>query len=188
MTAAVKTAPKPAGPKPAPKPKAPTAKPAATPKQLDNVPETDAAPKPAKVDRTGNAAYAPLAERTGVTNIHATLRKAGWTRPAISALTGFNDSQVWRAQNDKVHTSEIDQWMTFFARVTAGEVKPPTSGRKPKVEDLQARIDRALATLGDEAKTAAQYRRLIERVEQTLRGEAPAQVEAAAIAKAAPSA
>lgn len=172
MTATVKTAPKPQAPKSGPKPKAP-AKPAATPKKLDTVPETDAAVQPAKADKTGNSAYAPEAERTQVTEIHAQLRKDGWTRPAISALTGFSDSQVYRAQHDRVHTSEMDQWLAFFARVTAGEVKPPTSGRKPKVEELQARVTEAIQLLGNEAKTAAQYRKIVDAALEVLADVVP---------------
>jgi hypothetical protein len=162
MTAAVKTA---------PKPQAPKGK--AADKPADKPIEAPAAPAP-KADRTGNSAWAPEAERAKVAAIHAELRKAGWTRPAISALTGFNDSEVWRAQNDKVHTSEMDRWLEFFARVTAGEVKPPTSGRKPKVEELQARVTEAIQLLSNEAKTAAQYRKIVDAALEVLADVVPA--------------
>lgn len=163
MTAAVKTA-------PAPKPQAPKGKAAAAP--APQPVEAPAAPAP-KVDRTGNAAYAAETVRKQITDAMADLRAKGFTRPSISAVTGFSDSQVWRAQNDKVHTDEVPVIMAFIEKVVKGEVKPPTAGRKPKVEDLQARIDRALATLGSEAKTAAQFKKIVEAAALVLTGDAP---------------
>lgn len=171
MTAAVKTAPKPQ----APKGKAP-AKPAAKPVNVPaDVPETDAAvdAKLDKANRTGNAAYAAESVRKQITDAMADLRAKGFTRPSISAVTNLSDSQVWRAQNDKVHTAEVPVIMAFIEKVVKGEVKPPTSGRKPKVEDLQARIDRALETLGSEAKTAAQFKKIVEAAALVLTGDAP---------------
>jgi hypothetical protein len=172
MTAAVKTAPKPQAPKGKAASKS-AAKPAAKPADQ---PTPEAAPKPA--DRTGNSAYAPEAERKQVADLHAQLRKDGWTRPAISALTDFSDSQVWRAQNLKVHTSEMDRWLAFFSRVAAGEVKPPTSGRKPKIEELQARVTEAIQLLGNEAKTAAQYRKIVDAALEVLADVVPTVPEA----------
>lgn len=163
MTAAVKTAPKPQAPKKdAAKPAAPATKPVEAP-----------ATPAAKVDRTGNAAYAAESVRKQITDAMADLRAKGFTRPSISAVTGFSDSQVWRAQNDKVHTDEVPVIMAFIEKVVKGEVKPPTAGRKPKVEDLQARIDRALETLGSEAKTAAQFKKIVEAAALVLTGDAP---------------
>jgi len=163
MTAAVQTA---------PKPQAPKGKAATTTKKLDNVPETDAVPA-AKAARTGNAAQAAETVRKQITEAMADLREKGFTRPSISAVTGLNDSQVWRAQNGKIHTVEVPVIMAFIEKVVNGEVKPPTAGRKPKVEDLQARIDRALATLGSEAKTAAQFKKIVEAAALVLTGDAP---------------
>lgn len=164
MTAAVKTA---------PKPKAPKGKPAATPKKFDDVPETDAKAPAAKADRTGNSAYAAESVRNQVAEALAKLRDQGFTRPSISAVTGYTDSQVWRAQNRKIHTSEVPGIMAFIEKVLKGEVKPPTSGRKPKVEELQARVAEAIQLLGNEAKTAAQYRKIVDAALEVLADVVP---------------
>lgn len=166
MTAATATAPKPAAPKAkaAAKPAAPAPQPV----------EAPAAPAP-QANRTGNAAQAAETVRAQITSAMADLRAKGFTRPSISAATGLNDSQVWRAQNNKVHTVEVPVIMAFIEKVVNGEVKPPTAGRKPKVEDLQARIDRALATLGSEAKTAAQFKKIVADAQLVLTGDAPAE-------------
>lgn len=158
--------------KTAPKPQAPkTAKKISVPA---DVPETDAqvdvkldAPAP----RTGNAAQADDATREQVRQMMAELRNAGYTRPELSRFTGLADSPVWRAQNGLVHTVELDVWMPLFERFVKGELDPPAkSTRKPKVESLQAKIDAALAALADEAKTAAQYRKIVEAAREALRG------------------
>jgi hypothetical protein len=161
----------------APKPKAPV-----KPQVPANVPEADedhpvtsatpSAPAP-RAPRTGNAASAAPELSAEVTKRMAELRADGWTRPAISAITGFSDSQVWRAQNDKVHTVELEAWATFFAGVRDGQHKPPTSGRKARVEDVQARVREALDVLGNEAKTVAQYRKLVEAAQEILADVVP---------------
>ena len=141
MTTNTKARPKPA----APKPKADASP---SPKVPDNVPETDAAPKPATTG--GNSAYADAETRGKIKQAMADLREQGFTRPSISAVTGFTDSQVWRAQNDKVHASEVPALMAFIEKVVKGEVKPPAnSQRKPKAPELQAKIDTALARLAE---------------------------------------
>jgi hypothetical protein len=159
----------------APKPKAPTKPrppqvPANPPEHDEDHPvtsEVPSAPAP-RAPRVGNPAQASAEYRAQVTARMAELRADGWTRPAISALTGFSDSQVWRAQNDKVHTAELDTWATFFAEVREGKHRPPTSGRKLKVDELQARVREALDVLGNEARTTAQYRKLVEAAQEIL--------------------
>lgn len=133
-------------------------------------PQATPAPAPAaSASKAGqNSNYAPQEVRDTMTVKQAQLRADGWTRPAISAITGFTDSQVWRAQNGKVHTAELERWMTFVKAVDAGEHKPPASARKPKIEDLQAKIDAALKALGDEAKTAAQFKKVVEAAREAL--------------------
>lgn len=146
--------------------------------------------------RTGNSAYAPEADRERVKGIMDELRAAGYTRPEISHYTGFNDSQVWRAQNGKVHTVELDTWLPFFKLFAEKQLPPANSAsRKPKPEALQARIVELEATLAarvtavtevltGEAKTVAQYRRLIEAAQAALNGEA-APVESTEVAPSA---
>lgn len=138
------------------------------------------APRPT---RTGNSAYAPEADRRAVKAIMDELRTAGYTRPEISHYTGFSDSQVWRAQNEKVHTVELDTWMPFFKLFADKQLPPPNSAsRKPKPEALLAQIEELEAThaarvqavvdvLTTEAKTIAQYRKLVEAAQAALLGE-----------------
>lgn len=164
MTTSTKARPKPA----APKPKAP-AKPAEA-----KAPE---APTPAPKPRGGNSAYAAESVRNQIRDAMKDLESKGFTRPSISAVTGFNDSTVWRAHNYKVHTDEVPVFMDFIAKVVAGEVKPPTSGRKPKVDDLQARVAEAIDVLGNEAKTAAQYRKIVDAALEILADVVPAVAE-----------
>lgn len=143
----------------------PTAKPQAPEAPQAEVKPTEApAPAPvAKPSKAGqNSAYAPEEVRAKLAERLLQMREDGWTRPAISAITGYNDSTVWRAFNLKAHTTEMETWVNFIQEVDAGTHKPPTSGRKPKPEALQAKIDAAVAKLGDEAKTAAQYRKIVE--------------------------
>lgn len=166
------TAPKPAAPKDKAEPKT-APKPKATPKQVDNVPETDATPAPApaaKSSKAGqNSAYAPENVRAKLAERLLQMREDGWTRPAISAIIDYTDSQVWRAFNLKAHTSEMETWAKFIQEVDAGTHKPPTSGRKPNPAELQARIDAALAKLANpDAKTAAQYRAVIAEAKAAL--------------------
>lgn len=185
MTATATQA-KPAAPKPsAPKPKAPT--PAnsapATPAKFDTVPETDApAPAPqAPVSRKGqNSAYAPDDVRNALGLKLYALREVGWTRPAITAITGYNDSTVWRAFNAKAHTSEMPVWIEFLKGVADGTHKPPTSGRKPKPAELeakiaavQAKIDAALAKLAElpEKANVTALRATVADVKATLEAE-----------------
>lgn len=174
MTSSTKARPaaKPAAPKPGPKP-------AATPKAFDTVPETDAAPNSAKPDSkasdapmpSGNSAYATETVRKQITAAMADLRTKGFTRPSISAVTGFTDSQVWRAQNDKVHTSEVPVLMDFIKQVVDGKVKPPENGlRKPKAADLQAKIDAALQAVAelDPKATVTALRKAVAEVKTAL--------------------
>lgn len=138
----------------------------------DAQPEAPTAPAP----RTGNSAQADQQIREQVAAMMDKLKEAGYVRPELQTLTGFNDSTVWRAQNRKVHTAELDTWMALFERFSNGELlktdPPKASQRKPKVEDLLARIaeleagftakiDAAVATLAGEAKTPAQYKKLV---------------------------
>lgn len=124
----------------------------------------------------GNSAYADEVTRAQVEQMMLKLKEAGYVRPELIELTGFNDSTVWRAQNRKVHTDELDTWMALFARFASGELvstnPPKASLRKPKVEDLlarlaqteaafTARIEAAVALLAGEAKTPAQYKKLV---------------------------
>jgi hypothetical protein len=151
------------------KPQAPQA-PANPPEEASAPPvasEVPSTPTP-RAPRTGNPAQAEPKLREQVTLRMTELRADGWTRPAISAVTGFSDSQVWRAQNDKVHTVELAAWANFFEEVRAGKHQPPTSGRKARVEDVQARVREALDVLGNDAKTVAQYRKLVEAAQEIL--------------------
>lgn len=157
-----------ARPKAPAKPAAP--KPPATPKSLDNVPETDAAPKPAT--RGGNSAYADEETRAKIKQAMKDLEAKGFTRPSISAVTGFTDSQVWRAHNERVHTVEVPVLMDFIEKVVKGEIKPPeNSQRKPKAPELQARIDAALTRLAelDPKATVTALRKAVADVEAALK-------------------
>lgn len=174
MTAPTKTAPKPAPPKAKASTK-PGGKPTGRPTNPAPTEVKPAETKSAAVPtpRTGNSAYAPEPVLEQMAVRQAQLRADGWTRPMISALTGFSDSQVWRAQNRKVHTVELEAWMDFIAKVDAGEYKPTGKGRKLRVEDLQARVTEALEVLANEAKTAAQYRKVVEAAQEILRDVVP---------------
>ena len=149
--------------------------------KVDVEPQVPTAPAP----RTGNSAQADEEIRTQVAAMMEELKKAGYVRPELQVLTGFNDSTVWRAQNRKVHTAELDTWMALFERFTTGELlqtnPPKAAQRKPKVEDLLARIaeleadftakiDAAVEVLAGEARTPAQYKRLVDQATNTLRG------------------
>lgn len=149
------------------------------------------APAPApRRPRTGNSAQADETTRQQVKALMDELRAAGYTRPEISHYTGFNDSTVYRAQNARVHTVELDVWMPFFKLFADKQLPPPNSAsRKPKPEALQAKIDDLEAThaarvqavidvLATEAKTVAQYRKIVEAAQLALLGDA-APVEAA---------
>lgn len=186
MTATATQA-KPAAPKakdPAPKPTAPEAPAQPNP---EATPEATPAPAPsAPVSRKGqNSAYAPDDVRNALGLKLYALREVGWTRPAITAITGYNDSTVWRAFNAKAHTTEMPTWIEFLKGVEAGTHQPPTSGRKPKPAELeakiaavQAKIDAALAKLAelpDKANVTA-LRATVADVKATLEADAEAPV------------
>lgn len=135
----------------------------------------------APAPRVGNAAWAPEEEREHVAGIMAELRAAGYTRPELSALTGFSDSAVWRAQQRKVWTIEIDVWMDkVFEPWNAGtliQTNPPAKSlRAPKPEVLQAKITeveakiaRAVEALTNpEIKTVKEFRTLVAEVTASL--------------------
>lgn len=161
MTATA-TKPKPAAPKPSASAKADTAPKTDTPAPTPNSAPAKAAPP---------SSYAPDEVRAKLVEKLAQLRADGWTRPAISAITGFSDSQVWRAQNDRVHTVELDRWVTFVQEVDEGKHKPPAgSVPKPKVADLQAKISAAVTRLAelDPKATAATLRKALADVKAEL--------------------
>jgi len=188
---------------------------------IDTVPETDEqhpvtsstptpapeAPAPAPVvvpvapaPRTGNAAWASEADRKVIADLHALIRAAGYTRPMISAVTGFNDSRVYLAQRAKAQLHEVQPWLAYFQslpRDEAGNFLPAPGSRqaKPKIEDvqrqldevradLQAKIDAAVAALSTEdAKSIKQLREVVQAARDALVGtpvEAPAEVVATA--------
>ena len=146
------TAPKPAAPKAA-KDKA---TPAPAPKQ--EAPKVEA-PKATPA----NSAYADEATRRKVTQAMADLNERGFTRPQLAEATGMTLGAVWRAQNDKVHTTELATIEQLIKKVLDGELQPTTKARKPKAEDLVAQIERANAVLNThgEAKTVTQLRKLV---------------------------
>lgn len=145
---------------------------APAPKALDNVPETDAAPK--SVAPSTNSNYAPKEVRQALADLLEDLRSKGWTRTAIIAVTGFSDSQVWRGQNLKAHNSEMARWVEFTEGVKAKRHLPPAPKSKKAqaaaeakaledaVATMSAKIDAAIARLGDEAKTTAQYKKVVQ--------------------------
>lgn len=128
----------------------------------------------------GNSLSAPAEQAALVKAGMDQLKDAGYTRPELQRFTGFNDSQVWRAQNEKVHTTELGTWVTLFEKFKAGELDAPAAAsRKPKVEDLQvriaeleathaAKIKAALEALANEAKSVAQYRKVVEAAQAAL--------------------
>lgn len=161
----------------APQPEATEAPaPEATPEVVPP-PVAPTAPAP----RVGNAAWAPEKERDMVKGIMHELRAAGYTRPELSVLTGFNDSTVWRAQNGKVHTVEIDTWMDkVFAPFRSGELlktNPPAKSLKApkpevlqaKIAEVEAKIARAVEALANpEIKTVKEFRTLVAEVTASL--------------------
>jgi hypothetical protein len=179
-------------PTPAPAPEAP-ANPAPAPVAPVVVP---AAPAP----RTGNAAWASEADRKMIAELHAAIRAVGYTRPMISAATGFNDSRVYLAQHAKAQLHEVAAWLEYFKslpRDEAGNFLPAPGSRqaKPKIEDvqreldavradLQAKIDAAVAALSTEdAKSIKQLRDVVQAARDALVGtpvEAPAEAVATA--------
>lgn len=150
------------GPKPGPKPTAPN-----SPKVPANVPEVDKAPA-AKPTRTGNSAYAAESVRNQISDALKRLWADGWTRPAVSAITGFTDSQVWRAANQKAHEVEVPVLMEFLKGVLNGDHTPPQRSRKATTADLEAKIANAIEALGSEAKTVAQLKKVVEAAREAL--------------------
>ena len=99
--------------------------------------------QPVPAQRTGNAAWPADEVRTEVQGYMAELRAAGYTRPELQQFTEYNDSTVWRAQNGKVHATEVDTWRTLYQLFANGTLPAPAASlRKPKVADLQAKIER----------------------------------------------
>lgn len=159
--------------KPAPKP-GPAPKPAPAP--------TPEAPKPAPA-RSGNSAAAPEEIQEKIAVLLNRLRdEQGLTRPFVIQHIGpdangraFNDSMVWRAFNRKAHTVEVDALTAFLGRVTNGELKVDTGrARRPRLDDVQARVTEAIEVLSNEAKTAAQYRKIVDAALEMLRDVVPA--------------
>jgi hypothetical protein len=93
------------------------------------------------------AAFAPADQREAIAGILAQMKADGWSRPMISAITGFNDSTVWRAQRAKTHTIEVKRWNAFLQGVKDGTYRPTEKARKGNVKDQLARAQRAAATL-----------------------------------------
>jgi len=143
------TAPKPTAPKAA-KAKAQNPTPAATPAQPD-------APKV-------NQAYAPADVRVKITKALADLGELGFTRPQISSHTGLTLGAVWRAQNDKVHTSEVATYEAFVAKVVNKEIAPPErKASKVSAAALAERVANATTVLEAqaEAKNVTALRALV---------------------------
>lgn len=122
-------------------------------------------PAPVPAPRTGNTAYADEVTRAQVTQFMDRLREAGYTRPELTRLTGFNDSTVWRAQNSKVHTVEVEVWLEkVFRPFKDGTLPAPAASlRKPKPEALLARIAQLEAEAN--ARVAAVQARIDRAVE-----------------------
>lgn len=151
--------------------------------EAPKAPSTPApAPAPAPSARTGNSQYADEATLDQVAEFMTVLRTAGYTRPELQRYSGFNDSTVWRAQNRKVHATEVEVWLEkVFGPYTRGELPAPAASlRKPKPEALlariaqleadaqarvdavQARIDRAVEVLSStDAKSVKQLRDVV---------------------------
>lgn len=141
--------------------------------------------------RTGNSQWAPESVRNDIARAMRNLTARGFTRPSLIKATGMTDSQLWRAQNAKVHQHEVPAILDLIKRVVDGDLTPPASRRKLTVEDLQeqltqqqedaaralnevtttfnARIQDVLETLAFDAKTTAQYRKVVEAAQETLR-------------------
>jgi hypothetical protein len=145
-------------------------------------PSIPAPANPVKVTEKVPAAYAPAEDRENLRLILQDMLANGWTRPAIIKYTGLSDSRVYLAKEGKAHTSELELWVEFLGKVQSGEYQPPKSTRKPKVEDLEARIteleaehaakiQRALDVLADEATTVKQFRALVEAARAELAGQ-----------------
>lgn len=150
-----------------------------TPTPSPEVPATPVVTLTPPPPHTGNSAYADEETRGKIVQAMADLKTAGFKRPEISAVTGMTDSALYRAQNGRVHTVEVPTLLAFIELVVKGEVKPKEAARKPKVEDLeakllevesayQARIAAVIEALGSEAKTTAQYRKIIEAAQAAL--------------------
>lgn len=140
--------------------------------------------------RTGNSQWAPESVRNKIKVAMAQLTARGFTRPSMTKATGLSDSQLWRAQNGKVHQREVPAILDLIKRVVDGELEPPASRRKATVEDLQAQLDqqrddaaraldevttaftskigRVLETLASDAKTTAQYKKVVEAAQEAL--------------------
>lgn len=173
-----------------------------------DVPETDATLE-AELDKVTaqlKAAAKPV-ELTPLQKISAqiaTLLKKlqaeqGLTRPFVIKNIGpdangraWNDSMVWRAFNDKIHDVEVDSMTAFLKRVATGELEINTGrARKVTVEDVRKeqsamrdRVAEAIEVLGNEAKTVAQFRKLIDAALEVLADVVPAVNEPAATPEA----
>lgn len=180
--------------------------PAANPTQVDvkaDVPETDSALEKAldKVTAQLQAATKP-AELTPLQKISAQIatllkklqKEQGLTRPFVMKHIepdangrAWNDSMVWRAFNDKIHDVEVDSMTAFLKKVATGELTIDTGrARKATVEDvrkeqeaLRDRVAEAIEVLGNEAKTVAQFRKIVDAALEMLADVVPAVKEPA---------
>lgn len=127
-------------------------------------PEPSPAPSPQTGDkRASKEVRAQVAERLEAL-------KGTWSRAAIAAALyertgderwGGPDAErktagqgpVWRAQNYKIHTDEVDAVLAFLDDVEAGKVEPPSRSRANTVKELQQKVEDALLELsGDVTK------------------------------------
>lgn len=155
---------------------APTPEAEATP-DVTPPPAAPVAPAP----RTGNAAWADKDVREMVGQFMDALRVEGYTRPELSAITGYNDSTVYRAQRRKVHTHEVEHWMNLvfepYKNGTLLQTNPPAKSLKTpkpevllaKIGDIEAKIARAVEALANpDVKTVKDFRALVTEVTETL--------------------
>lgn len=173
-------------------------KPAANPTVPTDVPETDNQLEAVLDQVTAQLqAAAKPAELTPLQKISrqiATLltklqKEQGLTRPFVIKHIGpdangrtWVDSMVWRAFNDKIHDVEVDSMTAFLKRVATGELTINTGrARKATVEDvrkeqdaLKARVAEAIEVLGNEAKTVAQFRKIVDAALEMLADVVPA--------------
>lgn len=116
----------------------------------------------AKASRYADAAVAEsiAARLSGV-------RVLGFTRPALAELTGLTPGAVWRAENRRVHPTEVDVVTAALDKIDRGEAQPSKrrgAVARGRAAELEARLDavcRDLTAAVKDEKTVAALRKRV---------------------------
>ncbi|GAA5119325.1 helix-turn-helix transcriptional regulator [Haloechinothrix salitolerans] len=108
-------------------------------------PEAQAQAEGQTVESASTPRYAPedVTQRLGAAI--AALRGEGWSRPNLAEVFQMTQSALWRVENGRTRTDEVDVVQTGLDKIEKGEVTKPerkTGGRPagPSNADLLAKI------------------------------------------------